>query len=95
MNTNEIITTIVFVLGVTIFFTLKSKKEKESFWKGELIKKRTMTDEDGDIKVYKLIFKTDSGKKTKVKVSEEMYNQAQIGEKYEKIKGEYIPRKIS
>jgi len=54
-----------------------------------------MTDEDGSTYTYKLIFKTDSGKKAKAKVSEEMYNQAQVGEKYEKIKGEYVPRKIS
>lgn len=60
-----------------------------------MIKKRTMTDEDGSTYTYKLIFKTDSGKKAKAKVSEEMYNQAQVGEKYEKIKGEYVPRKIS
>jgi len=95
MNTNEIIITIFLVIGVTIFFTMKSRKEKDSSWKGELIKKRTMTDEDGDTYGYKLIFKKEDGKKAKVKVSEEMYNQAQVGEKYEKISGDYIPKKIS
>jgi hypothetical protein len=95
MNTQEIIITIVLVIGVTVIFTLKSKKEKDSSWKGELVKKRTMTDEDGDVYAYKLIFKTDEGKKAKVKVNEEMYNQAQKGERYEKIKGDYIPKKIS
>jgi hypothetical protein len=95
MNTNEIIITIVFVILVTIFFTLKSKKEKESAWRGELVKKRIMSDEDGDTYAYKLIFKTESGKKVKSKVSEEMFNQAQIGERFEKVRGEYIPRRIS
>jgi hypothetical protein len=94
MNTNEIIITIFLVIGLTVIFTLKSKREKDSSWKGELIKKRTMTDEDGDTYAYKLIFKTDGGKKVKSKVSEEIFNQAQVGDKYEKIKGEYTPKKL-
>lgn len=52
-----------------------------------------MTDEDGDTYGYKLIFKKEDCEKAKVKVSEEMYNQAQVGDKYEKLKGEYIPKK--
>ncbi len=95
MKTNELIMTILLVAGLTIFFTLKSKKEKDSTWKGELIKKRDITDEDGENHVYKLIFKTDNGKKAKARVSEETYNNSQIGEKFEKIKGDYTPRKIS
>lgn len=94
LNTKEVIYTIILVIVVTIFFTLKSKKQKESSWKGELIKKKDISDEDNENHVYRLIFLTDSGKKVKVSVKEDFYNNARVGDKYEKIKGEYIPQKI-
>jgi len=90
----ELISTLVLIAVVTVFLTLKSKKEKNSSWKGELIKKKDITDEDDENHVYRLIFKKDNGKKAKVSVSEEIYNQATIGDKYEKAKGVYIPKKI-
>jgi len=80
---------------LTVFFTLKSKKEKDSSWKGELIKKKTYSDEDDENHIYQLIFKTEEGKKVKAKVGEDYYNQVQIGDKFEKDKGEYVPRKIA
>ena len=90
----ELISTLVLIAVVTVFLTLKSKKEKNSSWKGELIKKKDITDEDDENHVYRLIFKKDNGEKAKVSVSEEIYNQATIGDKYEKTKGAYIPKKI-
>jgi len=95
MNSQETIITILLVLGLTVFFTLKSKKEKDSSWKGELIKKKTYSDEDDENHIYQLIFKTEEGKKVKAKVGEDYYNQVQIGDKFEKDKGEYVPRKIA
>lgn len=95
MKTSELIATITLVSVITIFLALKSNKEKESSWKGELIKKKTIYDEDQSPSAYKLIFRKEDGKKTRVGVSEAMYNQAQVGERYEKVKGDYIPKKIS
>ncbi len=95
MNSQETIITILLVLGLTVFFTLKSKKEKDSSWKGELIKKKTYSDEDDENHIYQLIFKTEEGKKVKTKVGEDYYNQVQVGDKFEKDKGEYVPRKIA
>jgi hypothetical protein len=94
MNKNELIPTIALVLGLTIFFTIKSKKDKDSSWKGELVKKKTISDEDDENHVYRLIFKTTDGKTKKASVGEDFYNQVQIGDKFEKLKGEYTPKKI-
>jgi hypothetical protein len=95
MKSYEIIATVFLVLFLILVFSLKSKREKDSSWTGELIKKKDISDEDNENHVYILIFKTNSGKKTKSRVSEEIYSRATIGERYEKIKGEYIPRKLS
>lgn len=95
MKPYELISTIFLVLFLIVFFSLKSKKEKDSSWKGELVKKRDISDEDNENHVYVLIFKTDGGKRAKARVSEEIYNQSSVGERFEKLKGEYIPRKIS
>ena len=95
MKPYEIISTILLVLFLIVFFSLKSKREKDSSWKGELIKKKDISDEENENHVYLLIFKTEEGKKAKTRVSEEFYNKANVGERFEKIKGEYSPRKIS
>ena len=95
MKPYEIISTIILVLFLIVFFSLKSKKEKDSSWKGELIKKKDISDEENENHIYTLVFKTDDGKKAKARVSEEFYNQTNVGERFEKIKGEYSPRKIS
>ncbi len=94
MTSFELLSTVAIVIGVTVFLSLKSKKEKASSWQGELIKKKDLTDEDNENHVYRLIIKTDQGKKKKVTVSEEMFNQAKKGDKYEKAKGEYLPKKL-
>ena len=94
METSEVFGTIVLIAIVIIYLTIKSKKTKNSSWKGELIKKRDITDEDNENHVYRLIFRINNGKKVKVSVSEEIYNKSQVGDKFEKIKGDYIPKKI-
>ena len=95
MKTSELISTIVLVIIVTLYFTLKSKRDKDSSWTGQLKKKKDYTDEDNENHRYVLIVKTDSGKKAKAVVSESDYNQAQIGDRYQKTSGDYTPKKIS
>jgi hypothetical protein len=92
---NNLISTIVLVAIIVVFVVFKRKKTKNSSWRGELIKKKDITDEDDENHVYRLIFKTDSGKISKVSVSEDIYSKAKIGDKYEKVTGDFIPRKIS
>lgn len=91
---SELVSTLVIIAVLVVYFVLKRKNTKASSWKGELIKKRDLTDEDDENHVYRLIFKTDGGKKVKVSVSEDIYNQAQVGDRYEKLPGDFIPKKI-
>jgi hypothetical protein len=94
MATN-FISTLILVAIVILVVVYKRKKAKASSWKGELVKKRDITDEDDENHVYRLIFKTDAGKKEKVSVSEKIFDQAKVGERYEKIAGERVPQKLS
>jgi len=94
-KTFELISTIILVVAVTIFFSLKSKKEKNEAWQGEVIKKQDLSDEDGDNHVFRLVFKTLEGKKKKVRVGEDLYRQTNIGDKFEKISGDYVPKRLA
>lgn len=87
--------TVIAVAVVTIFFSLISLRSKNSSWKGSLIDKTYENDDDSGQDYYTLIFKTDTGKKTKSRVSKETYETSNIGDRYEKVKGEYYPTKIS
>lgn len=80
---------------IVVIVVFKRKKVKNSSWKGELIKKKAISDEDGENYLYRLIFKTDAGKKVKVSVKESVFDQATIGDLYEKKAGENIPQKTS
>jgi hypothetical protein len=91
----ELISTIILVILVTVILTLRSKKERASYWKGELVKKNDFTDEDNENHMYRLTFKTEVGKKKKVTVKEELYMKSKIGDKFEKMAGEYIPKRLS
>mgnify|MGYP001768291132 CR=1 FL=1 len=93
-KTYEIVATIILVIVITLVFTIKSKKYKDSSWVVEVIKKKVYSDEDNENHVYKLFFKTQEGKRYKVNVDENTYNQTNIGDKFQKIKGEYLPKKI-
>jgi len=95
MNGYELPATIILIVLVVLYLKHKSKKEKDSGWTGELIKKKDYTDEDNENHSYRLIFKTSDGQKKKVTVSEEVFNKTKVGDKYEKNPGETTPKKIS
>ena len=65
MTSFELLSTIVLVVGITVAVSLKSKKGKASFWQEELVKKKDLTDKENDNHLYRLIIKTDQGKKKK------------------------------
>lgn len=91
----ELILTIIFVLGVTAIISFFSFKKKNSTWKGYLSdrKMKMFTDEDGFSKEeYRLIFTTDDGKKEKLVVSKDYYNNAVMGKRYVKNKGDWNPQ---
>lgn len=92
---NETLLTIVVVLGFTALMSFFVYRQKNSFWEGTLTdkKKSTSTDEDGfSTDTYKLIFTTTQNKKIKVRVNQKMFNEAEIGKKYTKNKGDLLPK---
>lgn len=94
MKQNFIYTLVL--LGIIIFLVaMKRRSKKNASWKGELIKKKDITDEDDENHVYRLIFKTDSGKTEKVSMTETVYNDSKVGDRYEKLSGTNSPHKIS
>jgi hypothetical protein len=94
VDTFNIVGTLVLLVGIIVYFILKRRNEKGSSWTGELIKKQDISDEEDQNHIYRLVFKTDEGKTVKVLVKEDLYNQAQIGEKYQKMAGIFIPKKV-
>lgn len=93
---NETVLTIIVVVSFTAVLTFFSLKKKNSAWTGVLAdkKKKTHTDDQGFTNdTYELIFKTDEGKKVKFKVHKKAYDEYIVGEKYVKVKGDYVPKK--
>jgi len=93
MKTN-IIGTLVIIAIIVLLVMRKNKKIKNSAWKGEVIKKKCLSDEEDINHVYKLVFRTDAGKKEQLNVTETMYDETKIGDRYEKIAGDNTPKKI-
>ncbi|PIP52766.1 hypothetical protein COX08_04655 [Candidatus Beckwithbacteria bacterium CG23_combo_of_CG06-09_8_20_14_all_34_8] len=91
---NETILTILFVAAVTAFFSYKAYKQKQASWKGELIEKYKKDGDDDSVDQWFVVFKTEAGKKVKMNVGKGFYDQVNVGGKYEKKKGVYVPMKI-
>ena len=94
MKVSEIVMTVVAVGLVTLFFTLLSKRQRDAVWTGKVIKKRYSYDEESGKHKYQLIFRTDEGKKKKMAVSKQVYEESIEGDRFEKLAGEYVPVKL-
>jgi len=91
---NETVLTILFVAAVTAFFSYLAYRQKQSAWKGVLLEKFMSEGDDDSVDQWFVVFKTDAGKKVKMNVGKGFYDQVNVGEKYEKKKGDYVPVKI-
>jgi len=86
---------IILIVIIVIFTTIYGKKRMNEEWKGELIKKRKDFTDENSIDTYTLVFKTEDGKKKRTKINSlSDFNNWNIGDKVEKKKGEYHPRKV-
>ena len=86
---------IILIVIIVIFTTIYGKKRMNEEWKGELIKKRKDFTDENSIDTYTLVFKTEDGKKKRTKINSlSDFNKWNIGDKVEKKKGEYHPRKV-
>ena len=91
----------VFFLLIIGFFVLVIKlvkKGRDSAWTGELLEKKYVEGEDMDTDMKKdyftLIFKTDQGKQVKVGVGRQVYDDYKIGDRAEKVKGDFHIKKL-
>ncbi len=91
---NEVVYTVIFVLGVTVFFSYLSYKQKKSSWEGIVINKKEDTDDESGVTTYYVYFKTNSGKK-KVNLGSSAieYGKWNIGDKGTKKSGSFFPEK--
>jgi len=98
MDIQTIIATVAVIGGFTAFLSYLSYRQKQSSWKGEVTGKyheEAVTDDNGSSpERFKVVFKTESGKKVTVDVFEKEYNNYKVGDKAKKKSGEYFPVKL-
>jgi hypothetical protein len=98
MDSGTVVLTVIVVVFVTAILSYISYRQKQSSWIGEVIDKKheeSSLDEDGSTpEKFKVIFKTQSGKKISVDMFEKEFHNYAIGDKAEKSKGEYFPHKL-
>lgn len=87
----------MLIVGFLFLVIKLVKKGKDSFWTGEVIDKKHIQRRDSESKrmndFYTIIFKTDNGKQVKVGVAKEEYDDWKVGDKGEKKKGQFKPKK--
>lgn len=91
---NQIIMTVVVVIGVTAVFSLVAQRQKKKAYRGEVVDKFTVSDDDAADQYFAVIKDEISGKQMKVNISCNLYNELKTGDRLEKKSGEYIPSKI-
>jgi hypothetical protein len=94
---DAIISVGAFVVA-TVLLSVYSWKQKQKGWIGVVEDKKIKksTDEDGfDHESYTVIFRTESGKKIKFGVASKAGLETfEMGKRYEKKPGSYIPEKV-
>lgn len=88
----ETLYSILAFLAVTAVLTFFALKKQKSSWTGVLVDKTHTEDDESGRDFYKLIFKTDGGKKIKWDVDQNMYNTSEIGKRFKKEKGDLFPQ---
>lgn len=81
---------VAFLTGIIIFFVQKRKNDE---WSGILLKKKHTPGDMETNETWKLVFKTDEGKKKRYQVNLKVWDDWKEGAKSKKEKGEYLPKK--
>ena len=90
----EVAYTVIFVIGVTAFFSYLSFRQKKSSWEGIVVNKKEDSDDESGVTTYYVYSKTNSGKqKVNLGSSSVEYNKWQIGDKGIKKTGVFLPEK--
>lgn len=97
-----IIVFVIFGLPVLLFVKLAKNKfmeQKKSSWEGKLVDKEHLELEEDNSPytkdIYTLYFETNDGKKVKVNVSKNVYEQWEIGNQAKKEISQLLPQKIA
>lgn len=94
----EIVYTVIAVVVVTAIFTYKAMRQRAASWSGEVtkIRKHQWSSDDVDHEEMVISYRTDAGKKGKLKLNPFVYNQLfsdlRVGDRLVKTSGEYMPK---
>jgi hypothetical protein len=91
----EYVYSIILVVIIVVVMMWWVSKKKSEVWKGELIKKSWNPGDMDNSPSYTLIFKTEEGKKKKFHTPDQRYYDTwEIGDRAEKVKGDFFPKKV-
>ena len=91
----EWIYSVIAVVAVTVIIIFFVNKRKNDEWNGELFKKKFTQGDMETSETYSLIFKTSEGKKKRYQVTNKVFNEWDEGDKAKKLKGSFMPEKVS
>jgi hypothetical protein len=90
----EWIYSVIAVIIITVLVSLFVHKRKGEEWKGELVKKKYNSGDEDTTETFTLVFKREDGKKRRFQVHRQIFDSWVEGDKAEKVKGEFSPKKI-
>jgi len=90
----EWIYSLIAVIAVTVLVSLFVSKRKGEEWKGELVKKKHTSGDADTTETFTLVFKKEDGKKRRFTVRREVFDSWTEGDKAEKLKGDFTPKRI-
>jgi hypothetical protein len=93
-NYQQIFLTILGMVVVTALLTLYSLRQRNLNWSGVLESKSENQDEESGRDFYTLCFRTDAGKKVKIKVGAHTFHSFNQGDRAVKKKGVGVPERI-
>jgi len=108
VDVKEILLAVVFFVAVTAVLTLYSRRRLAGRWKGKVENVRSFSRLDHNssedlvkryVETVEIIFRTEGGRKTKVKMERSAYTKAYpgglaAGDSVEKHEGDWYPRKV-
>jgi hypothetical protein len=78
-----------------VYLILKRRKQKSQEWRGVLEEKRLKSGYSQARKKYSLYFRTESGKRKRIRVEEKDFPIYEKGKNYQKNRGELLPHPAS
>jgi hypothetical protein len=90
----EWVFSVIGFVVATAIVTFFVQRMRTSEWKGELIKKRHNPGDMDTTESFSFVFRTDDGKKKRFQTKRVVFDTWNVGDRAEKVKGEYFPRRV-